>query len=131
MLIIHNLTFLGSFFRAAHMAKNWISILEIKLRHPLSFLLCICGYRKGISKPDKKLLQTRLILLHFQEAWNVGIKFIGTNIGGWLGVREYWLRYLWLPPLYPWDLPCDFFVKIVRFWRVEFDAHSECIGWPN
>ena len=40
LLIIHNWLFLGSFFSSAHMAENWFPILEIKLRHPLFFLLC-------------------------------------------------------------------------------------------
>ena len=34
--------FLGSFFRTADTAENWFSILEIRLRHPLFFLLCGC-----------------------------------------------------------------------------------------
>ena len=38
LLIIHNLTFLGSFFRAAHLARNWISILKIRPSHPPSVL---------------------------------------------------------------------------------------------
>jgi hypothetical protein len=32
---------LGSFFRAAHTAKTWFPILEIRLWHPLFFLLCV------------------------------------------------------------------------------------------
>ena len=35
--------FLGSSFKTAHMAENCISILEIRLEHPLSFLLCDRG----------------------------------------------------------------------------------------
>ena len=30
----------GRFFRTADTAENWFSILEIRLRHPLFFLLC-------------------------------------------------------------------------------------------
>ena len=38
--VAHNWNFLGSFVRTAHMAENWFLILEIRLRHPLFFLLC-------------------------------------------------------------------------------------------
>ena len=40
LLIIHNWNFLGSFVRTAHMAENWFPILEIRVRHPLFYLLC-------------------------------------------------------------------------------------------
>jgi hypothetical protein len=36
--------FLGSFFRTADTAENLFSILEIRLRHPLFFLLCDTQY---------------------------------------------------------------------------------------
>ena len=60
LLIIHNWMFLGSFFRAAHMAKNCISILEIRLGHPLSFLLC------GLDTSDSNFCSVIFSLNDFQ-----------------------------------------------------------------
>jgi hypothetical protein len=40
LLIIHIWILLGSFYRAALTAENLFSISEIRLRHPLFFLLC-------------------------------------------------------------------------------------------
>jgi hypothetical protein len=52
LLIIHICIFLGSFFRAAHTAENWFPILEIRLRHPLFFLLCASKLENSIFAPS-------------------------------------------------------------------------------
>jgi hypothetical protein len=48
LLRIHNWIFC-QLIRAAHMAKNWFPILEIRLRHPLFFLLCDQNHLKVLD----------------------------------------------------------------------------------
>ena len=70
LLIIHNWIFLGSFFRSAHMAENWFPILEIRLRHPLFFLLCDCTPPKEnwqLVLPQQRLLMKNLFEWHRTE----------------------------------------------------------------
>ena len=57
LLIIHNWNFLGSFVRTAHIAEMDFSILEIRLRHPLFFLLFAWGlelYQEAVCRKSKQ-----------------------------------------------------------------------------
>ena len=47
------------FFRTANTAENWCSILEIRLRHPLFFLLCVSDYIMKIIFPLAKFTLLR------------------------------------------------------------------------
>ena len=81
LLIIHNWMSLGSFFRAAHTTKNCISILKIRLRHPLSYLLCALDTRYWNTWCIYfTLMRNNIILnarLHFYF-WLMNVPFLHT-----------------------------------------------------